>query len=199
MEIKVISQAILSISFKFLTHLVTNPRRLKLWVNSNSSFFLCLLQLCSSWILPLLAALGPCFLTSSPTTFLVGKKKTFNIAEAKRSLAHSCSLSGLWIRKLSNLRQNVIILKNVWFGIFPLWQGKTEQWNTTFGCRYHVSWTWWHSFGRKENIIERQPREKSYVNKSFWARGWLHQVLCDYVYERNGEVIWEKQKRRKFG
>lgn len=74
MEIKVISQDTLLISFKFLTHLVINPRRLKLWVNSNFTFFLCLLQFCSSWILPLLTALGPCFLTSFPTTFLVGKK-----------------------------------------------------------------------------------------------------------------------------
>lgn len=37
--------------------------------------------------------------------FPCGEKKTFNIVEAKRSLAHSCSLPGLWIRKLSNLRQ----------------------------------------------------------------------------------------------
>lgn len=69
----------------FPTHLVINPTRFKLWVNSYFSFFLWLPQFCCSRILPLLTSLGPGFLTSCPTKLLWRKKNQHDRGQGKPS------------------------------------------------------------------------------------------------------------------
>ena len=40
----------------------------------------------------------------------------------------------------------------------------------TFGCRYHVSWSWWYLSGRTENVIQTQPRRKELCEPKLFSK-----------------------------